>query len=53
MKFKRDMLLNVMHLQEAHLHHLDVKLEWSNSRLTDVLKANVWFSSKVTYAIDK
>ncbi len=42
-----------VHLHEKHLHHLEEKLDQTNKLLADLLDANVWFSSKVTDAIEK
>jgi hypothetical protein len=53
LKLETDMLIGTTHLHEAHLHHLESKLEWSNSLLACVLEANVWFSSKVIDAFKK
>jgi len=43
----------VVHLHEKHLHHLEEKLEQTNKLLADLLESNIWFSSKVTDAIEK
>ncbi len=53
LKTKRDFLIDVTHLHEAHLIHLDQKIEWINQLLTDILDFNIWFSLKVTYALEK
>jgi len=50
---KNDLILDVVHLHEKHLHHVEEKLEQTNKLLADLLEANVWFSSKVTDAIKK
>ncbi len=47
------MILDVVHLQEKHLHHLEEKLDQTNKLLADLLESNIWFSSKVTGAIEK
>jgi len=53
LKEKTDLILDVVHLHEKHLHHVVEKLEQTNKLLADLLEANVWFSSKVTDAIEK
>jgi hypothetical protein len=45
--------LDVVHLHEKHLHHVEEKLEQTNKLLANLLEANVWFTSKVTNAIEK
>ncbi len=46
-------MLDVVHLQEQHLHHLEEKLQQMNNLLADLLESNIWFSSKVTNTIEK
>ncbi len=53
LKEKTDLILDVVHLHEKHLHHLDEKFDQTNKLLADLLESNVWFSSKVTDAIEK
>jgi hypothetical protein len=53
LKEKTDLILDVVHLHKKHLNHVEEKLEQTNKLLADLLKANVWFSSKVTDAIEK
>ena len=53
LKEKTDLILDVVHLHEKHLHHIEEKLEQTNKLLADLLDANVWFTSKVTDAIEK
>jgi hypothetical protein len=53
LKEKTDLILDVVHLHEKHLHHLDEKLDQTNKLLADLLESNLWFSSKVTDAIEK
>jgi hypothetical protein len=53
LKEKTDLILYVVHLHEKHLHHLEEKLEQTNKLLADLLESNIWFSSKVTDAIEK
>jgi hypothetical protein len=48
LKEKTDLILEVVHLHEKHLDHLEEKLEQTNTLLANLLDANVWFSSKVT-----
>jgi len=52
-KEKTDLILDVVQLHEKHLHHMEEKLEQTNKLLADLLEANIWFSSKVTDAIEK
>jgi len=53
LKEKTDLILDVVHLHKKHLHHIEEKLEQTNKLLADLLEANVWFTSKVTDAIEK
>jgi hypothetical protein len=53
LKEKTDLILDVVHLHEKHLHHLDEKIDQTNKLLADLLESNMWFSSKVTDAIEK
>ncbi len=53
LKAKMDKMLDVLHLHEKHLHHLDKKMEQTQTLLAHLLEANIWFSSKVTDAIEK
>jgi hypothetical protein len=53
LKEKTDLILDVVHLHEKHLHHVEEKLEETNKLLADILEDNVWFSSQVTDAIEK
>jgi hypothetical protein len=53
LKEKMDLILDMVHLHEKHLHHVEEKLEQTNKLLADLLEANIWFSSKVTDAIEK
>ena len=38
---------------KKHLHRLEEKLDKTNKLLVDLLESNIWFSSKVTDAIEK
>jgi len=49
LKEKTDLIMDVVHLHKKHLHHLEEKLVQANKLLADL----VWFSSKVTDAIEK
>jgi hypothetical protein len=53
LKSKTDLLVDVLHLQEAHLHHLEEKTDATNKLLADMLEANVWFTAKLTDAVKK
>jgi hypothetical protein len=55
LKEKTDVMadLDLVHLPKRHLHHLEEKLEPTNKLLVDLLESNIWFSSKVTNAIEK
>ncbi len=53
LKEKTDLILDVVHLHEKHLHHLEEKLDQTSKHLADLLESNIWFSSKVTDAIEK
>ncbi len=52
LKEKTDLILDVVHLHEKNLHHLEEKLDQTNKLLADLLESNIWFSSKVTDAIE-
>jgi hypothetical protein len=52
LKEKTDLILDIVHLHEKHLHHLEEKLDQTN-KLLAVLESNIWFSSKVTNAVEK
>jgi hypothetical protein len=51
LKEKTYLILDIVHLHEKHLHHVEEKLEQTIQLLANLLEANVWFSSKVTDAI--
>ncbi len=51
LKEKTYLILDIVHLHEKHLHHVEEKLEQTIKLLANLLEANVWFSSKVTDAI--
>jgi hypothetical protein len=53
LKEKMDLILDVVHIHERHLHHLEEKMDQTNKLLADLLESNIWFSSKVTDAIEK
>jgi hypothetical protein len=53
LKEKTDLILDVVHLHEKHLHYLEEKLDQTNKLLADLLEFNIWFSSSVTDAIEK
>jgi hypothetical protein len=53
LKEKTEHILDVVHLHEKHLHHVEEKLEQTNKLLADLLEANIGFSSNVTDAIEK
>jgi hypothetical protein len=53
LKSKADLLVDISHLYEAHLHHLEEKTDATNKLLVDMLEANVWFTAKITDAIEK
>jgi hypothetical protein len=53
LKEKTGLIFDAVHLHKKHLHHVEEKLQQTNKLLADPLKANVWFSSKVTDAIKK
>ncbi len=53
LKEMTNLILDVFHLHERHLHHLEEKLDQTNKLLADLLESNIWFSSKVTDAIEK
>ncbi len=53
LKSKMDLLVDVSHLHEAHLHHLEEKTDATNKLLVDLLESNIWFTTKLTDAVDK
>jgi hypothetical protein len=53
LKSKTDLLVDVSHLHKAHLHHLEEKTDATNKLLTDLLESNVWFTTKITDAVEK
>jgi hypothetical protein len=53
LKSKTYLLVNVSHLHEAHLHHLEEKTDATNKLLADLLESNVWFTTKITDAVEK
>jgi hypothetical protein len=53
LKSKTDLLVNVSHLHEAHLHHLEEKTDATNKLLADLLESNVWLITKTTDAVEK
>jgi hypothetical protein len=53
LKSKTDLLVDVSHLHEAHLHHLEEKTDARNKLLADLLESNVWFTTKITDTVEK
>ncbi len=53
LKSKTDLLVDISHLHEAHLHHLEEKTDATNKLLGDLLESNVWFTTKITDAVEK
>jgi hypothetical protein len=53
LKSKTELLVDISHLHEAHLHHLEEKTDATNKLLADLLESNVWFTTKITDAIEK
>jgi hypothetical protein len=53
LKSKTDLLVDVSHLHETHLHHLEEKTDTTNKLLADLLESNVWFTPKMTDAVEK
>ena len=45
--------MDVSHFHEAHLHHLEDKTDATNKLLADLLESNVWFTAKITDAVEK
>jgi hypothetical protein len=46
LKEKTDLILDIVHLHEKHLHHLEEKLDPTIKLLADLLESNIWFSEK-------
>jgi hypothetical protein len=53
LKSKTDLLVDISHLHEAHLHHLEEKTDATNKLLADLLESNIWFTTKITDAVEK
>ncbi len=53
LKSKMDLLVDISHLHEAHLHHLEEKTDATNKLLADLLESNVWFTTKITNAVEQ
>ncbi len=53
LKSKTDLLVDISYLHEAHLHHLEEKTDAMNKLLADLLESNVWFTTKITDAVEK
>jgi hypothetical protein len=53
LKWKTDLLVDVSHLHEAHLHHPEEKTDATNKLLANLLESNVWFTTKITDAVEK
>jgi SHS2 domain-containing protein len=53
LKLKTDLLIDISHLHEAHLHHLEEKTYTTNKLLADLLESNVWFTAKLKDAVEK
>jgi hypothetical protein len=53
LKSKTDLLVDVSHLHEAHLHHLGKKTDATNKLLANLLESNVWFTTKITNSVEK
>jgi hypothetical protein len=51
LKSKTDLLVDISHVHEAHLHHLEEKTDATNKLLVDLLESNIWFTTKITDAI--
>jgi hypothetical protein len=51
LKSKTDLLVDISHLHEAHLHHLEEKTDATTNYW--LLKSNVWFTTKITDAVEK
>jgi hypothetical protein len=45
--------MDISHLHEAQLHHLEEKTDATSKLLVDMLETNVWFTAKLTDAIEK
>jgi hypothetical protein len=41
LKEKTDLILDVVHLHEKHLHHLEEKMDQTNKLLADLLESNI------------
>jgi hypothetical protein len=41
LKSKADLLVDISHVHEAHLHHLEEKTDATNKLLADLLESNI------------
>jgi hypothetical protein len=48
LKSKMDLLVDI-----SHLHHLEEKTDATNKFLADLLQSNIWFTTKITDAVEK
>jgi hypothetical protein len=53
LKSKTDLLVDISHLHEAHLHHLEKKTDATNKLLAELFESNVWFTTKITEAVER
>jgi len=53
LKSKTDLLVDVPHLHEAHLHHLEEKTDAIQKLLADLLESNICFTAKLMDAVKK
>jgi hypothetical protein len=53
LKGKTDLPVDFSQLYKAHLHHLEDKMDATYKRLSNILEANIWLSSKITNAVEK
>jgi hypothetical protein len=52
-KSNSNLLVDVSHLHEAHLHHLEEKTDATNKLLADLLQSNVCFTTKIIDTVEK
>jgi hypothetical protein len=46
--------VDISHLHEAHLHHLEEeKTDATNNLLADLFESNIWFTTKISDAVEK
>jgi hypothetical protein len=53
LKSKTNLLVDISHLHEAHLHYMEEKTDATNKLLAHLLESNIWFTTKITDSVEK